>query len=107
MLERLYHIEHPKAITTFDEVNDVQEGSEGFWISKSWLKGLRCIFIYVLHTKLILFIDWRSAKPKMHNISEGDPPPDDPDYEGHVKCEHGGLALNNTSRRRISAEVRH
>lgn len=40
MVERLYQIEHPKVVAAFDEVNDVEEGSEGFWISKSWLKGL-------------------------------------------------------------------
>lgn len=49
--------------------------------------------------------DWRLAKPKMHITSKADPAPDTSDFSGHVKCEHGGLALNITARRRISTEV--
>ncbi len=45
------------------------------------------------------------AKPKMHVVSEGDPSPEAPEYDKHVRCEHGGLVLNTTSRTRISVEV--
>jgi hypothetical protein len=41
----------------------------------------------------------------MHRPSKADPSPDSPDFCGHVKCEHSGLALNMTARRRISIEV--
>lgn len=41
----------------------------------------------------------------MHVASTGDPGPDSPDYDSHVRCEHGGLSLNTTARRRISVEV--
>lgn len=44
------------------------------------------------------------AKPKMHVVSEGDPSPEAPEYDKHVRCEHGGLVLNTTSRTRISVE---
>jgi ubiquitin carboxyl-terminal hydrolase 48 len=50
-------------------------------------------------------IDWRLARPKMHVPSQADPPPDAYDFRGHVECEHNGLGLNTTSRRRISIEV--
>lgn len=49
--------------------------------------------------------DWRLVKPKMHIPSVGDPPPDSSDFQSHVFCEHQGLSLNTTSRRKISVEV--
>ena len=52
-------------------------------------------------------IDWRLTKPKMHTEGELDPPPDAEQFLGDVVCEHGKLATNVTTRRRISAEVSH
>jgi len=48
--------------------------------------------------------DWRLAKPKMHTPYQDDPAPDSPEYDDHVRCEHGGLGPNITHRRRISEE---
>ncbi|KAG5354039.1 hypothetical protein C0989_009736 [Termitomyces sp. Mn162] len=41
----------------------------------------------------------------MHVVSHGDPAPDSGDFAADVLCEHGGLSLNTTSRRRISVEA--
>lgn len=82
--DRIYQVEHPRHVAAFDEISSVKEGDFAFWISKPWLK------------------DWRSAKPKMHVTSQPDPPPDDPEYAHHVKCEHNGLTPNVMSRKRIS-----
>lgn len=49
--------------------------------------------------------DWRLAKPRMHVVGEGDPGPDTPEFDAHVRCEHDALTLNSTTRRRISVEV--
>lgn len=49
--------------------------------------------------------DWRSAKPRMHKPSQTDPPPDDPEYDSQVRCEHGCLTSNALSRKRISLQV--
>jgi hypothetical protein len=38
-LERLYQIEHPQIVAQFDEVNEMEQDSSGYWISKPWLKG--------------------------------------------------------------------
>ncbi|KAK0210866.1 hypothetical protein DFS33DRAFT_1252154 [Desarmillaria ectypa] len=84
--ERIYQIEHPRIVRDFEKVSELGANSFGYWISKPWLK------------------DWKSAKPKMHVVSEGDPSPEAPEYDKHVRCEHGGLALNTTSRTRISVE---
>ena len=40
----------------------------------------------------------------MHVPYQDDPPPDAPEYD-RVHCEHGGLSLNVTGRRRISVQV--
>ena len=56
---------------------------------------------------LTLISDWKLTKPRMHILGQSDPPPDAGEFSGHVKCEHGCLALNTTARRRISAEVKH
>ncbi|TDL21582.1 cysteine proteinase [Rickenella mellea] len=85
--ERLYQIEHPRMVDKFDEIHYTETESEGYWISKAWLK------------------DWRCPKPKMHVRSRGDPPPDDEEYARHVQCEHGGLSLNLSVRRRISEKA--
>ena len=53
----------------------------------------------------MLSTDWRSAKPRMHKPSQADPPPDDPEYDIQVRCEHGCLTPNALSRKRISSEV--
>lgn len=42
----------------------------------------------------------------MHVVGQTDPGPESDDFNRHVYCEHGGLTLSTTSRRRISAEVR-
>lgn len=48
--------------------------------------------------------DWRLAKPKMHIPYQDDPAPDSPEYDVHVRCEHGGLCPNIAHRRRVSEE---
>ncbi|GLB34824.1 putative cysteine proteinase [Lyophyllum shimeji] len=85
--ERLYQIEHPRLVGQFDRISEVALDCKGFWISKPWVK------------------DWRLTKPKMHVVSEGDPAPDSGGFASDVLCEHGGLSLNTTSRRRISVEA--
>jgi hypothetical protein len=50
-------------------------------------------------------LDWRLVKPKMHVVSQGDLPPDATEFDHHVRCEHGGLSLSSTTRRRISEKV--
>jgi hypothetical protein len=47
--ERLYQIEHPQIVVQFDEVNNIEENSGGYWISKPWLKGLAvevCLLVF-------------------------------------------------------------
>ncbi|KAI8998686.1 cysteine proteinase [Trametes punicea] len=85
--EKLYQTEHPQLVSQFDEVAAVQDDEDGFYISKAWLR------------------DWRLAKPKMHVEGEPDPPPDADEYIRDVICEHGDLATNIATRRRISAEA--
>ncbi|KAI0688254.1 cysteine proteinase [Cytidiella melzeri] len=85
--ERLYQVEHPRLVSLFDEICPVADDQCGYWVSKPWLK------------------DWRLAKPKMHSHSQEDPPPNDPEYQSHVRCEHRGLTPNTMLRRRISAEA--
>ncbi|KAH7913760.1 hypothetical protein BJ138DRAFT_1145448 [Hygrophoropsis aurantiaca] len=86
-VEKLYHIQHPRVVSAFDDVCDVQSEGASYWLSKSWLR------------------DWRLQKPKMHTSLKNDPAPDTPEYRGHVKCEHDNLSLNSVSRRRISQEA--
>ncbi|KAF8969843.1 hypothetical protein BDZ97DRAFT_1956803 [Flammula alnicola] len=85
--EKLYEIDHPKLAKKFEEIYLCPEDDLGYWISKKWLR------------------DWKLNKPRMHTASEADPAPDSPDYDSHVLCEHGGLSLNMTSRRKISVEA--
>jgi len=40
----------------------------------------------------------------MHTPYQDDPAPDSPEYDAHVRCEHGGLCPNIAHRRRISEE---
>ncbi|KAF9454646.1 cysteine proteinase [Macrolepiota fuliginosa MF-IS2] len=84
--ERLYNIDHPRFVKEFEVIPEVEDNS-GYWISKKWLK------------------DWRLLKPKMHKPSEEDPAPDSAEYRDDVLCEHGALALNSSTRRRISEEA--
>ncbi|KAJ7581164.1 hypothetical protein C8J56DRAFT_866417 [Mycena floridula] len=86
--EVLYQIDHPRLVNEFDQI-PFPEGSDslGVWISKPWLK------------------DWRLVKPKMHVASQGDPGPDSPEYDIHVRCEHGGLTINSLHRRRLSSQA--
>ncbi|KAG5724013.1 Ubiquitin carboxyl-terminal hydrolase 48 [Termitomyces sp. T112] len=86
-IEHLYQTEHPRLVARFDRISEVAFDCAGFWISKPWVK------------------DWRLTKPKMHVVSHGDPAPDSGDFAADVLCEHGGLSLNTTSRRRISVEA--
>ena len=60
---------------------------------------------FILFIILLFFKDWRLLKPKMHVAYEEDPAPDSSEFYNHVYCEHGGLSLNTTLRRRISREV--
>lgn len=50
--------------------------------------------------------DWKQLRPKMHVPSQSDPAPDSEAFQGHVICEHGGLAPNMSARTRISQKVR-
>ncbi|KAF8798163.1 cysteine proteinase [Phlegmacium glaucopus] len=85
--EKLYEIEHPRNAKRFDDISLVPEDELGYWISKRWCR------------------DWRLLKPKMHVASENDPAPDSSEFYNHVHCEHGGLSLNTTLRRKISREA--
>jgi len=40
----------------------------------------------------------------MHMPYQNDPAPDSPEYDVHVRCEHGGLCPNIAHRRRVSEE---
>ncbi|KAF5389843.1 hypothetical protein D9757_003699 [Collybiopsis confluens] len=82
--ERLYQIEHPRFTAQFNQNASPGNDQSGYWISKAWLK------------------DWILQRPKMHVPSEDDPPPDHPDYQNDVLCEHGHLSLSTTARRCIS-----
>ena len=62
-------------------------------------------FFILLITLGCPFEDWRLLKPKMHVAYIEDPAPDSSEFYNHVHCEHGGLSLNTTLRRRISREV--
>jgi hypothetical protein len=107
-LEKLYEIEHPRYAKQFDDISLVPEDELGYWVSKRWCRGQFCI------TAVFHFVDcprcpskdWRLLKPKMHIASEEDPAPDSSQFYSHVHCEHGGLSLNTTLRRKISREVR-
>ncbi|KIK57675.1 hypothetical protein GYMLUDRAFT_75287 [Collybiopsis luxurians FD-317 M1] len=85
--ERLYQIEHPRLVSQFNDKASPGEDQSGYWISKAWLK------------------DWGLQKPKMHIPSEDDPPPDSPEFENDVLCEHGNLSLHTAARRCISEEA--
>ncbi|KAI0637029.1 cysteine proteinase [Trametes polyzona] len=85
--EKLYQVEHPQLVSRFDDVSAVGDDDDGYYISKVWLK------------------DWRLAKPKMHVEGAPDPPPDSAEYLRDVVCEHGNLATNVATRRRISTEA--
>ncbi|KAJ3775406.1 cysteine proteinase [Lentinula raphanica] len=85
--ERMYQIEHPRLVAQFNEKANSGNERSGYWISKAWLR------------------DWVLQKPKMHVASKDDPPPDSPGFVDDVRCEHGGLSLKITARRRISIEA--
>ncbi|KAK1222681.1 hypothetical protein PQX77_014467 [Marasmius sp. AFHP31] len=84
--ERLYQLEHPRSVAHFQELDSGGPEGVGYWMSKAWIR------------------DWLLQKPKMHVPYQNDPPPDAPDYD-QVRCEHDGLSLNTTGRRRISVEA--
>ena len=106
--EKLYEIEHPRYAKQFDDISLVPEDELGYWISKRWCRG-RFSILAVFHIVDYFrcpFKDWRLLKPKMHVAYEEDPAPDSSEFYNHVYCEHGGLSLNTTLRRRISREVK-
>ncbi|KAF8257436.1 hypothetical protein EI94DRAFT_1758186 [Lactarius quietus] len=84
--EKLYQYQHPRHVTEFDSVSK-EADSSGYWISRHWVK------------------DWRQHRPKMHVPSQSDPPPDSEAFQGHVVCEHDGLAPNISARMRISQKA--
>ncbi|CAA7271556.1 unnamed protein product [Cyclocybe aegerita] len=86
-MEKLYEIEHPRHAKKFDEISVVPEDGVGYWLSKKWCR------------------DWRLIKPRMHEPFRNDPAPDSEEFRSHVFCEHGGLSLSTTGRRKISAEA--
>ena len=104
--EKRYQQEHPRLVSAFNEVCEVALDKPGFWMSKPWLKGKRPPFLEPNLRKAFILMssDWRLAKPKMHTPYQDDPAPDSPEYEGHVRCEHGGLCPNIAHRRRVSEE---
>lgn len=83
-LEKLYLQQHPVFVERWDCLSDRDVSS---WISKRWLR------------------DWKSPMPKMHFFGELDPSPGAPQFDLHVRCEHGGLTLNKTLRQAISASA--
>lgn len=77
------------------------------WVTGYPSNGLEVRRLHSFITSsLTLISDWKLNKPKMHISGRSDPPPDAGDFSGHVKCEHGCLALNTNARRRVSVEVR-
>lgn len=38
--EKLYQIDHPRAVSQFDQVADAGVDSVGYWVSKLWLRGV-------------------------------------------------------------------
>jgi len=103
--ERLYAIEHPKLVQEFDEVSETNADTEGYWVSKQWIKGMEW-FSVIKGVSSISLPDWRLLRPRMHKASQEDPAPDSLEYRNDVWCEHGLLALNHLNRRRISTEVK-
>lgn len=79
--ERLYNQRHPEHVKRFDELcsSGMQDIDTSFYISKRWVK------------------DWRLTKPKLRISKARDIPPDDEEFCGEVKCEHGGLAPGASS----------
>lgn len=83
---RSYIVEHKKHVADFEALSTGQ--SNPSWVSKNWLE------------------DWKGDKPHMHQEgSNGDPPPDDPDYLFDVKCEHDGLQPDEGRRVMITGRV--
>jgi hypothetical protein len=79
---------------------------EGYWISKSWLKGCHPNFSKARYDfNWVAFLDWRLDKPKMHVSEKSDPPPDDVSFQDHVVCDHGSLNPDSRPRQLISQEV--
>lgn len=105
--EKLYEIEHPRYTKQFDDISLVSEDELGYWISKRWCRGRFSFtaFFHVVDYSRCPLKDWRLSKPKMHDAYKEDPAPDSSEFYNHVHCEHGGLSLNTTLRRRISREV--
>ncbi|KIJ41205.1 hypothetical protein M422DRAFT_255710, partial [Sphaerobolus stellatus SS14] len=85
-LERRYTLDHASHTEKFEELFNIEDDSEGAWISKSWLR------------------DWRQALPKMHVRGQDDPDPEAPDYIDHVKCPHGKLSSSTASRQWINGQ---
>ena len=103
-VEKRYQQEHPRLVSTFNEVCEVALDEPGFWISKLWLKGDIPPESATRNPLILASPDWKLAKPKMHTLHQDDPAPDSPEYSIHVLCEHGGLCPNIAHRRRISKE---
>lgn len=104
--EKLYDKEHSRYVKQFDELSPINEDDEiGYWISKKWCKGASSLFVSSHNLTRSFLKDWKLMKPKMHEPGKDDPAPDSEEFHSHVFCEHGGLSLNTTNRRKISAAV--
>lgn len=103
-VEKRYQQEHPRLVSTFNTICEVTLDEPGFWISKPWLRGKRIPEPNIWEVLILPPPDWRLARPKMHIPYQDDPAPDGPEYDAHVRCEHGGLCPNIAHRRRISGE---
>jgi hypothetical protein len=52
-----------------------------------------------------VYEDWRSTRPNMHVVAEGDPPPGHVDFIRDIVCEHDGLTFDASRRRQLCSAV--
>lgn len=81
-------MQHTDLVSRF-EACMLRDRGRGWWISKSWLKGVFLSLEFKQTVIDTLFKDWRLKKPKMHVLGHRDPLPDCPRFKSDVYCEHG------------------